>query len=252
MRPCRTVVIPSGSEALFPSADGRAITLPSAGELEALIAPEAINRLRRLGAGILSAPFRAVGPRDQERLFNEIIIDSLAPFLLGLIRTGDHLRCVDLGCGIGIPMLMLAAVMSDSFFIGIDSATKRIAFGRELARQTELTHVEFKEMRLRLDDDDHPANSALSNAVSADLYIARAIAKPDRVLPFVLKKLLGGGRRFLLYSTLASLDEHEMTVAQLRQAGATIKIHPYFRAGTGAKPLIAPNYCIFEMVCATS
>jgi 16S rRNA G527 N7-methylase RsmG len=225
--------------------------LPSFDEFEQGIDDLTRRRIDLLSASILSAPFRAVGPRDRERFNREIVVDSLAPILLGLIGLDDRFSMLDLGCGVGIPSLFLASLIRGSSFIGIDSSQKRLAFGREIARSAEIGNIEFIESRLRL---DLPSDARYwgANLPKVDLAIARAMAKPDLLLPSVISMMRGGLERFFLYTTTRSLNDHESTLEKIRALHIKTNIHLYRRSSSleagenDQSPLL--DYALLELV----
>lgn len=225
--------------------------LPSFNEFEQGIDDQTRRRIDLLSASILSAPFRAVGPRDRERFQREIVVDSLAPIFLGLIDLDDRFSVLDLGCGVGIPSLFLASLIRGSSFIGIDSSQKRIAFGREVARSAEIGNIEFIESRVRL---DLPEGDRHWSAIPPrpDLAIARAMAKPDLLLPNVISMMRGGLGRFILYTTARSLNDHESTLEKIRDQHIKTNIHLYRRPASleagenDQSPLL--DYALLELV----
>ena len=224
------------------------IVLPSFDEFANELDNENRKRIDLLSASILSAPFRAVGPRDRERFDREILVDSLAPLLLGLISHDDRFSILDLGCGVGIPSLFLASFIKGASFTGVDSSQKRVAFGRHLARSTGIGNIEFIESRLSLDlSAGHHDRNALPKR--ADLVLARAMAKPDLLLPYVISLMQDGLDRFILYSTAASLSVHESILDTIRSQRIEARIHFYRRSEVGAR-FIAPllDYALLELI----
>lgn len=59
--------------------------------------------------------------------------------------SGDKLRYLELGCGYGFGLILLAAVHPDYEFLGIDFNPVHVAHGRKLAKQSGLTNIKFEE-----------------------------------------------------------------------------------------------------------
>lgn len=58
---------------------------------------------------------------------------------------GGHFRYLELGCGQGFGLCLLAAAYPDAEFVGIDFNPEHIAHGRQLARAAQLGNIRFLE-----------------------------------------------------------------------------------------------------------
>ncbi|MGY8905539.1 MAG: class I SAM-dependent methyltransferase [Burkholderiales bacterium] len=65
--------------------------------------------------------------------------------LKGLREPGNQFRYIDMGCGQGLGLLILAAAYPDAEFVGIDFMPEHIAHARNLAKRAGLTNVKLIE-----------------------------------------------------------------------------------------------------------
>ncbi len=108
----------------------------------------------------------------------EIVLDSLAPVLLGILEPEKPCRIVDVGCGSGIPILPLAVTLKRAAFTGVDSSSKRLDYAAALARNLHLENVEWRQMHVR------PPKRILSKRIiDGDFVVARGLAKLDLAIP---------------------------------------------------------------------
>lgn len=78
---------------------------------------------------------------------------ELSPHWLNYVATlrgvaapyGDKLRYLELGCGYGSGLILLAAIHPEQEFLGIDFNPVHIAHGRKLAADAGLTNIRFEE-----------------------------------------------------------------------------------------------------------
>jgi len=56
---------------------------------------------------------------------------------------GKEFSYIDLGCGFGLTLILLAAAYPKAQFTGVDANAEHIEFARDLARRAELTNIEF-------------------------------------------------------------------------------------------------------------
>lgn len=78
---------------------------------------------------------------------------ELSPHWLNCVATlrgvaapyGDKLRYLELGCGYGLGLILLAAIHPEHEFLGIDFNPVHIVHGRKLAAEAGLTNIRFEE-----------------------------------------------------------------------------------------------------------
>ncbi|MDH4395189.1 MAG: class I SAM-dependent methyltransferase [Limnobacter sp.] len=68
-----------------------------------------------------------------------------AALLKGIKAPSSHFRYLDLGCGQGLNLILMAANHPDSEFVGIDFMPEHVAHGRALAESAGLSNVRFIE-----------------------------------------------------------------------------------------------------------
>ena len=117
------------------------IPLPPAPEL----LPEQETVLRRYGALLIemNERVRLVGPRDEETLWREHIVDCL--HLLPLLPA--HGSVVDVGTGGGLPGAVLAICRPDLSFTLLDSLSRKTGALAAIAAQLRLDNAEIVCMR---------------------------------------------------------------------------------------------------------
>lgn len=114
----------------------------------------------------------------------------------------QHFRYLDLGCGQGLNLCLLAASHPRAQFVGVDFLPEHIAHGRELAAAAELSNVQFVE------GDFETLSSAELGAKPFDLAVAHGILTwiaPElqtALLRLASTSLRPGGLLFLSANTL--------------------------------------------------
>ncbi len=143
-------------------------------------------------------------------------LDSLAPVGLGFVAGGE--RLVDLGAGAGFPGVPLKLAEPGLSLDLAEASGKKCAWLRHLLRVLGVEGAAVLEGRFEvLLEGGH--------AGSYDLAVARAVAKPVRVLKEA-KPFLRPGGRLLVYTTKDL-------------AGKSVgKIHPYKVPGSKAPSVI--------------
>ena len=68
-----------------------------------------------------------------------------AATLQGYRANLDQFRYIDLGCGQGLNLILLAALHPTAEFVGVDFMPEHIAHGRQLAQQAGLSNIKFIE-----------------------------------------------------------------------------------------------------------
>lgn len=205
------------------------------------------DRLRRIADALLAAPYRAVGPREPERVLSELVLDSLAPIFLGLIPSNSSALIVDLGCGSGLPILPLAAALPGARLIGIDSSVKRIAYAESIARGFDLGRCRFIAERLEaypsrkfgIAGSKKPPASLTSLLHQADFVLARGMAKPAEVLDMAAA-FVSKTASLLIYSTTSSAQAAIDTCSDVQRKNWKPSLHRYRRSGSDT------NYALLE------
>lgn len=175
--------------------------------------PALAEGLVRFSRSLLSAPFRAVGPREIERVLDEIVIDSLAPVYCGLLGEKDAaFRIVDLGCGPGIPIIPLAMALPNADLLGLDSSVKRLAYARETSAEMGLHRVLFACHRLasRPGHGD-PGRAVLQSEFkgafqSSGCFVTRGMSKLPETIA-IARGMMTQRSKLIVYSTPRSLEQ---------------------------------------------
>lgn len=107
--------------------------------------------------------FHDVMAEESNQNFNEALVQHVLPLVEGLIaRLECGIDVVDVGCGGGGALLILAQRFPKSRFSGIDLCGDAFASAQELARSTGLSYLDFKELYI----------SGLDTLGSYDLVLA--------------------------------------------------------------------------------
>jgi 16S rRNA (guanine527-N7)-methyltransferase len=225
----------SGSIPRIPGLDGIDAILSGDVSAEPLRV-DAREFLSRYADALLAAPYRAVGPREKERVLNEIVLDSLAPISLGLIPHYPHTMIVDMGTGSGIPAIPLGIILPSTRIVGIDGSTKRIAYARDFAGSAGMKRIAFQAVRLEeygsrlhgVRRSCDPAAEVQQFLGHADVVVARGCAKLPETLALAVSFLKRVGR-VLVYTTPRAADEFVPVVLAATPGLWTFKRHPYRR-----------------------
>ncbi len=146
-----------------------------------------------------------IGPREVPRLWERHLVNSaaLVPFLpaSGAIA--------DVGSGAGLPGLVVAAMRPEVDLHLVEPMRRRVAWLREVVGEIGLDRVTVHEARAE----------DVAGIVRVDVVTARAVASLDRLVPWTLPLLRGGGRLVLLKGRHAS-DELDAAAVALRASGA--------------------------------
>ncbi len=100
--------------------------------------------------------FHAVMAEDSGQVLQAALFERILPLVPGLPdRLASGIRVLDLGCGSGRALNLMAARFPNSTFVGYDLSEEAIATARREAEAGELTNVEF--LVRDLSDFDHSA-----------------------------------------------------------------------------------------------
>lgn len=117
---------------------------------------------------------------EKTKVFDKHFLDSILP--VDIIKQNANM--VDVGTGAGFPSLPLKIVRPDINLTMVDSLNKRINFLQELT--TELG-IETTNIHARAED------FALNNREKFDIAVARAVAKLNTLLEYLLPLVKVGG-----------------------------------------------------------
>ena len=117
---------------------------------------------------------------EKNQVFDKHFLDSILP--VDIIKQNANM--VDVGTGAGFPSLPLKIVRPDINLTMVDSLNKRINFLQELT--TELG-IETTNIHARAED------FALNNREKFDIAVARAVAKLNTLLEYLLPLVKVGG-----------------------------------------------------------
>jgi 16S rRNA (guanine527-N7)-methyltransferase len=145
-----------------------------------------------------------VGPREQNRLWERHIADSI---LFGIGLSGPS-RCLDIGTGVGLPGVPLAIVFPETEFVLLDRSGRRCDL---VKRARAILHLNNCVV---LHSEIEHLDGAFENIVS------RAAISPDRLLIHVKRLLAPNGVAILGLSRsdeeqTAPIDDDEMTISVL-------------------------------------
>ena len=91
-------------------------------------------------------------------------------------QEGDAFRYLDLGCGMGFGIVLLAALYPEGHFVGVDFHPYHIAHGRGLARRFGLTDLQLLEANLRDLQRDPDQRRALLGANPFHYVVSHGVA----------------------------------------------------------------------------
>lgn len=150
--------------------------------------------------------FHEVMAEDSGQSVASTLIASILPLVPGLtekLQRGIHV--LDVGCGSGRALCLMAAAYPASVFTGYDLSEEAIERARLMARQMSLNNVHFEIRDLSAFDDDAPPETwDLVTAFDA----IHDQARPDRVLAGIRKALRPDGV-FLMQDITGSSHIHE-------------------------------------------
>lgn len=150
--------------------------------------------------------------------------------LKGQRSPGSRFRYLDLGCGQGLGLLMLASAYPDAEFVGIDFMPEHIAHARYLAQAAGLSNVRLIEGDFLALNTDSSVQADLGGAGSFDYAVAHGIT--TWIAPEVREALFGitgkllrpGGMFYNSYNTYpgwlaAAPFQHLVSQLQLGNSG---------------------------------
>ena len=139
--------------------------------------------------------------KTAEDIYEILFMDSLMPFtFLPTFKAGD--RVIDVGCGAGIPGLVLALVHPETQFILLDATRKKCQFLDQVLETLELKNVNTLLSRAEEAGQDPSLRETF------DFGIARSLAQLNILFEYVLPFLKPGG---LCYAYKGKLSKLEIT-----------------------------------------
>jgi 16S rRNA (guanine527-N7)-methyltransferase len=121
--------------------------------------------------------------KGKVELARELGGESLRLLQLGAIPDGWH--CVDLGSGVGTPVVPLALAAPHAYFTAVEAREKRVTFLRHVVAKVHIDNLRVLETRTEQLIRDEPAGF--------DLVTARAYAAPDVLCAHAAALLKPGG-----------------------------------------------------------
>jgi 2-polyprenyl-3-methyl-5-hydroxy-6-metoxy-1,4-benzoquinol methylase len=147
--------------------------------LLAQVEPDIVECFREGGGVPYTAyhRFHRLMAEDSAALHDASLLDGIVPLVPGLReRLQSGIDVLDVGCGAGHALVLLAQAFPNSRFAGYDIAEEALAAGRAEASAKGLTNVRFEKRDVATLDE--PARYALVTAFDA----IHDQAHPDRVL----------------------------------------------------------------------
>lgn len=188
--------------------------------------PTPPEQLQLLAAAIRASPHNLVSRRDRD-LLEERHIPECVAFARELPDRG---RLVDIGSGGGLPGLVIAIERPDLEVHLVEATRKKAVFLREIADHLSLEHVTVHNDR---------AEELVSTDLAGtfDLATARAVARLDRLIPWVAPFLR---RKGVLHAIKGEHWSDELREAQeaLHRANLEVVHTPDSRPMTPPHPLV--------------
>ncbi len=147
--------------------------------------------------------FHEVMAEDSGQTVVAALMDSILPLVPGLIEDLENgIEVLDVGCGSGRALNLMAKSFPKSRFIGYDFSEEAIAAGKMVAQKQNLTNLRFEVKDVTaLDVIDHFQLITAFDAIHDQVY-------PDRVLKEIANALDPDGT-FLMQDIAASSQVHK-------------------------------------------
>jgi len=126
---------------------------------------------------------------DEDEFFLEVVVDSLVPWYIGIMKNFEKVKVLDIGTGAGIPGIPLAIVLEKVHFSLIDSKKKKIDFVKYAKKMLNLENVTTYCERVE--------SFALKNLKAFDTVISRAVGEVVILLEYAAPLLKIGGNLIL-------------------------------------------------------
>lgn len=147
-----------------------------------------------------------------EEFWTKHICDSLSLAMRWeMPRDGHHVKMCDVGCGAGLPSLILAAAFPGLFVTAVDSTGKKVTFVAKAAEKMGLTNLRTRHIRA----NEMARQSDYKHAFR--LVTARAVGTAETLLREA-SGLVAGNGALILYRTPAQAEpEAEWLASQKKK-----------------------------------
>ncbi len=119
----------------------------------------------------------------ERELAGELVYEAARLFELGPIEPGW--KVLDLGSGVGTPVIPLAILSPEARFAGIEARERRSVFLRQVKAKLRLENFEVLQQRVE--------ELSVEHAMAYDLITARAFAQPAELLRLAMPLLKTSG-----------------------------------------------------------
>lgn len=145
-----------------------------------------------------------LGPREVERLWERHLLNSAAV----ASWVPEHVECVDVGSGAGLPGIPLALARPDVTVRLVEPLLRRVTFLEEVTDVLGVDRLSVARARAQ----ELPASSV-------EVVVARAVAPLDRLVRWTVPMLTSGGRLVAMKGERAT-DELRAAEPVLSRLGA--------------------------------
>lgn len=142
----------------------------------------ALDKLAALVERFAHDPLAPTSIRDPAKIIDRHLADSLVALELAPVRQAQ--LALDLGSGIGVPGLPLAAVLTDASFVLLESAVRRSTFLSRTVASLGFTNVRVVHER---------AEAYTAGLARHDLVVVRAVAPLNVTVEYSAPLLRVGG-----------------------------------------------------------
>lgn len=150
--------------------------------------------------------FHEVMAEDSGQSIVSSLFDTVLPLVPGLTeRLEQGIEVLDVGCGMGWALILMAKAYPKSRFVGYDLCEEPIASAKTAAKEQGLNNIRFEIRDLTTFDEDAPV-AQFDFITSFDAIHDQA--RPDRVLAGISKALKDDGV-YLMQDIAASSKVHE-------------------------------------------
>ena len=147
--------------------------------------------------------FHQIMAEDSGQTVVAVLTSKILPLVPGLVAAlQEGINVLDVGCGSGRALNLMAATYPNSRFTGYDLSAEAIAIARQQARERGLTNVTFEQQDLSEFEIPEPYDLVTAFDAIHDQ------AHPDRVLE-AISEVLNPNGVFLMQDISASSQMHE-------------------------------------------